>query len=591
MGYTWKDRLIFIFVLVFGILFLYGSIHISYNIYDEGIVVYGASRVLKGDIPYRDFWTMYAPGQFYIIALLFRIFGEYLFITRLYSATVNLLIVLMVYYIVKRVSNERLATLSLILSTLWMGGWGLFHSSPTPAGTLWCLFSIYFVIDFLCLKKVSSLILGGIITGVTVIFRHDIGGYTFISSSIVILSYVYLKVTDRDFKDTVKIWVRYLLATVVGFLPFAIYFLGNVPLKDLVHDLIIFPARVFPKVRDLPYPNFEFNLHSFLFYFPVIMYILSGILIIADVFRLSHLTGREWVNILLLILGIFFFNQVWVRSDVPHLLPTIIPAIMLLSSLYESSFINVLGRGETILKIFLLIIALILTLALYLNALKGVVITSYAIPIVLVAIFVYIPREIKSLLEKSSMKVVLQIFFISLYIFVIFGSLRDFSNIPLSRIFSLTIPGLEPSRLEKARGIYVFQGQETYLEPAIRIIQANTKPDESIFVGNSRHDRIFVNDIMFYFLCGRHSATKYHELHPGLATTREIQLEIIKELKENNVKFIVLWSGAENVLEPNESAISSGVNDLTEFIRMNYVTIMYLGPYSILQKMTSGDLG
>ena len=96
---------------------------------------------------------------------------------------------------------------------------------------------------------------------------------------------------------------------------------------------------------------------------------------------------------------------------------------------------------------------------------------------------------------------------------------------------------------------------------------------------------------MFYFLAERHSATKYHELHPGLATTEEVQLEIIDELKRKNVKFIVLWSGAENVTEPNESSVSSGVTLLDDFIRTNYAPVMYFGPYKILQKLMPGEIG
>lgn len=588
-----NTRVTFIIILLLSILFLYGSINISYNIYDEGIVVYGASRILKGDIPYRDFWTMYAPGQFYIVAFLFKIFGQNLFITRIYSATINLLIVLLVYLIIKRLSDKKLALLSLILSTLWMGGWGLFHSSPTPAGTFWSLLSIYFVVDFLYTKRSLSLLVGGIITGVGAIFRHDIGGYTFIASSIVLLFYSYLGLTNRSIRDTLRLWGIYLIGTVIGFLPFAIYFLTNVPLKELIYDLIIFPAKIFPKVRDLPYPGFDFNLYSFLFYFPIMMYLISGIFVLLNIFRLRRLDGKEWVNILLLILGVFFFNQAWVRSDIPHLLPTIIPAIMLLLSLYKSEFIKILGRSESIVKVFFLLLGLILTLALYLNILRGLVIAVYTLPLIIgvvIAILFYIPLELRSFSQHPTKRVILQIFSLLLSIFILFSCLGDFKNIPPRRIFSFKIPGLVPSQLERAKGIYVFQGQEAYLEPAIRIIQANTKPGELIFVGNSRHDKIFVNDIMFYFLCERHSATKYHELHPGLATTREVQLEIIDELKRNNVRFIVLWSGAENVNEPNESSISTGVNDLDDFIRLNYATIMYLGPYRILQKISSGEI-
>ena len=39
------------------------------NVYDEGVMASGADRVLRGEAPYRDFWTVYAPAQFYVLAL------------------------------------------------------------------------------------------------------------------------------------------------------------------------------------------------------------------------------------------------------------------------------------------------------------------------------------------------------------------------------------------------------------------------------------------------------------------------------------------------------------------------------------------
>ncbi|HEU4635352.1 MAG TPA: hypothetical protein VFS41_04190, partial [Edaphobacter sp.] len=35
--------------------------------YDEFLSLYGADRVLHGQMPYRDFWTMYGPAQFYVL--------------------------------------------------------------------------------------------------------------------------------------------------------------------------------------------------------------------------------------------------------------------------------------------------------------------------------------------------------------------------------------------------------------------------------------------------------------------------------------------------------------------------------------------
>ncbi len=45
------------------------------NLYDEGLVLVGAERVFNGEVPYRDFWTMYGPGQFYLTSLLYSLFG------------------------------------------------------------------------------------------------------------------------------------------------------------------------------------------------------------------------------------------------------------------------------------------------------------------------------------------------------------------------------------------------------------------------------------------------------------------------------------------------------------------------------------
>ena len=60
-------------------------------------------------------------------------------------------------------------------------------------------------------------------------------------------------------------------------------------------------------------------------------------------------------------------------------------------------------------------------------------------------------------------------------------------------------------------------------EKTATFIRANSQPSDPIFVGNQKHDRIFVSDIGLYYLAGRQSATRYHELYPGVATTLPVQ--------------------------------------------------------------------
>ena len=43
-------------------------------VYDEGFALTNAIRVMRGDIPFLDFWSVYPPGTSYSLALFISIF-------------------------------------------------------------------------------------------------------------------------------------------------------------------------------------------------------------------------------------------------------------------------------------------------------------------------------------------------------------------------------------------------------------------------------------------------------------------------------------------------------------------------------------
>jgi hypothetical protein len=49
--------------VIFGIsfAFLFVTMGLGVNVYDEGLIVFGAMRVMNGDVPYRDFYANYGP--------------------------------------------------------------------------------------------------------------------------------------------------------------------------------------------------------------------------------------------------------------------------------------------------------------------------------------------------------------------------------------------------------------------------------------------------------------------------------------------------------------------------------------------------
>ena len=134
--------------------------------------------------------------------------------------------------------------------------------------------------------------------------------------------------------------------------------------------------------------------------------------------------------------------------------------------------------------------------------------------------------------------------------------------------------------LERARGIFVDKYGE-YYEQAVRYIQKVVPKGERIYVGQERHDRIVTDDVMFYFLANRHSATRFHG---WLITSLPVQEEIIKDIKFYKVNYIVIRYDKVITIEPNETAKSSGIVLLDEFINRNFVIEQRFDNYLIFKK-------
>ena len=81
--------------VIFGIsfAFLFVTMGLGVNVYDEGLIVFGAIRVMNGDVLYRDFYANYGPAQFYVLAGLFKVFGPSILIGRIWDTFVRAAIV------------------------------------------------------------------------------------------------------------------------------------------------------------------------------------------------------------------------------------------------------------------------------------------------------------------------------------------------------------------------------------------------------------------------------------------------------------------------------------------------------------------
>jgi hypothetical protein len=92
LAYLWRSR--------FGI-----------DLADEGYFVDMATRVMRGELPYRDFDTFYTPAIFYTYAAVFSAFGVSISAARMVMIGVRIACGVLLYGLARRVTNRSFAVL------------------------------------------------------------------------------------------------------------------------------------------------------------------------------------------------------------------------------------------------------------------------------------------------------------------------------------------------------------------------------------------------------------------------------------------------------------------------------------------------
>ena len=114
---------------------------------DEGIILQGAERVLHGEIPYRDFFTFYTPGSFYLLAFLFRVFGDSFVVARSSIALAGATCSLITYLLVRRTCGRATSLTIAILATATGTGFRFLVLHNWYSTTLCCL-ALYAAVRF-----------------------------------------------------------------------------------------------------------------------------------------------------------------------------------------------------------------------------------------------------------------------------------------------------------------------------------------------------------------------------------------------------------------------------------------------------------
>ncbi|MEN3332656.1 MAG: hypothetical protein V7641_2021 [Blastocatellia bacterium] len=170
-------------VLIYGALFNRESVltySIAYNLYS-------AERILAGEVPYRDFHSLYPPETLYLNARLFQWFG-----VSLYTALVGVFIfktltVLFIYLSGRALLPRRWAFAVAGLSLAWLRPNGPFKAVPMHYGALFLAVALWLLLKHYRVPRAAWLLAAGVALGVVATFKHNIGAYALIGALVVAL--------------------------------------------------------------------------------------------------------------------------------------------------------------------------------------------------------------------------------------------------------------------------------------------------------------------------------------------------------------------------------------------------------------------
>lgn len=320
--------LLLMFLSVISSIYLFPILIKNISLFDEGTILAGADRVQKGDVPYTDFWTIYPPGQYYVLAFLFDVFGSSLLVERIYDIFVKSMLSISIFLVIgKLVFSNAFALIGWALSVVWIGHLTL-AAYPVYPALLLSYAAVYFILCYWAEGGNLPLVFCGMSVTLSALFRHDLAGFTAVS----ILSGLLVRGLLSGKLDRKGVGLYLVSYLIIGF-PILVYILNHISFRELYNQLILIPADVIPKYRWLPYPAFTFMNRVF-FIFPSVV----ALGLITFVFRI--LRKREGDNtsygiFVISLQGILFFNQARVRSDIFHLLPVALSSIVLISILWS----------------------------------------------------------------------------------------------------------------------------------------------------------------------------------------------------------------------------------------------------------------
>jgi hypothetical protein len=157
--------------LRYAILFVLGAllsglaIRWGVNPHDEGLMLQAGERIADGQLPYRDFYANYGPGQYFVVGGLDVLFGPSLLTWRILRVALDAGVAVLAYALVRRDAPEPLALGAWLTVAAAMAFPSIPHPNPTAL-------ALAFGGLLIAERRPAA---AGALAGLAAVFRLDLG--------------------------------------------------------------------------------------------------------------------------------------------------------------------------------------------------------------------------------------------------------------------------------------------------------------------------------------------------------------------------------------------------------------------------------
>jgi hypothetical protein len=516
---------------------------------DEGLMLAAAARIAEGQVPYSDFWWFYPPGQPYLLAGLWELFGPSLLPWRIVRVLCDAGVAVLAYTLaVRGGASPRVALATWLAAALAMA----YPSGPHPFPVALAL-----ALGALLLFEQRPLAAGAL-AGMGAAWRIEFAAYLGLG---IVLAYALrppqparsgalglppsgaLTVQqDRGGFDAAEFardaggFAAIALATAVLLFAPVVVAAGLPESWDL---LVRYPLEDFGDYQSLPFPlDYDGPLNTeslggflsdstenlLLFYLPLalVLGLAGALLALAVRFR-----RERWPQVATAVFALGMAHYLLTRPDVFHATPLAVMVAVLAAwaiTGWREPQPAASGSGPSA------------------RRLAGLTGAGLAAAGLAYAIVEGLDRR---WLELRT----------------------DYAEL----------------RLPPADGVRVREAARTPLERAVRHVRERVPPGRPIYVATRRSDLVTSGHPLFYVLADRNNPSRYDIQAPGVVTTAPVQREIVRDLRRTRTPVVVRWTAPLTAArEPNKGGEPTGVTILDDHLRRAYRPEARYGSFVIL---------